>query len=280
LRRRLFVARNVLKAWLLLVSGCVVLGALGWPLGGYRLSSLLSFFGLLVGLGAYWYGDRVVLGMLGARELPLAEAPVVHASVARLATLSGVSKPRVYLLPDGLPRALVAGRGLRGSAIAVSSGLLGAAPPAELEGVLAHELWHIRSRDVIAQTSVVVLASALIELSRIGGWFERPLLFVLGPVAGALVSVVLSPKREFVADRAAASICGSPHGLADALTRLDHASELVEFSANPATEPLYTYNPFAEQGLAALFSTHPPVAERVRRLRELDPDWREKLRAA
>ena len=95
--------------------GCVVLGALGWPLGGYRLSSLLAFFGLLVGLGAYWYGDRVVLGMLGARELPLAEAPVVHASVARLATLSGVPKPRVYLLPDGLPRALVAGRGLRGS---------------------------------------------------------------------------------------------------------------------------------------------------------------------
>lgn len=280
MRRRLLVAWNVLKAWLLLAGGCALLGAMGWAINGYRLASLLTFFGLLVGLGAYWYGDRVVLGMLGAREVPLAEAPVVHASVARLATLFGVPKPRVYLLPDGHPRALTAGRGVRGSAIAVSSGLLTAAPPAELEGVIAHELWHIRSRDVIAQTSVVVLASALIELSRIGGWLERPLLFVLGPIAGALVSVTLSPKREFRADLAAAAVCGSPHGLADGLSRLDHASELVEFSANPATEPLYTLNPFAEEGLAALFSTHPPVAERVRRLRELDPDWREKLRAA
>jgi heat shock protein HtpX len=280
LRRRLLVVWNVLKAWLLLSVGCAVLGAIGWALSGYRLASLLVFFGLLVGLGAYWYGDRAVLGMLSARELPMGEAPAVHASVARLATLSGVPKPKLYLLADGLPRALTAGRGAHRSAIAVSSGLLGAAPPAELEGVLAHELSHIRSRDVIPQTAVVVLASALIELSRIGGWLERPLLFVLGPVAAALVSVVLSPKREFEADRAAAALCGSPHGLADALVRLDQASELVEFSANPATEPLYTFNPFAEEGLAALFSTHPPVGERVRRLRELDPDWREKLRAA
>ena len=144
--------------------------------------------------------------------------------------------------------------------------------------MLAHELAHIRSRDVLVQTSVVVLAAALIEMSRIGGWFERALMFVLGPVAAALVHLVLSPKREFEADRFAAGICESPHGLADALIRLEQASELVEFRANPATEPLYIINPFAEEGLAALFVTHPPVGERVRRLRELDPDWRERLR--
>src|SRR5439155_1026170 len=131
-----------------------------------------------------------------------------------------------------------------------------------------------RGRGVLVQTSVVVLAAALIEMSRIGGWFERALLFVLGPVAAAIVHLVLSPKREFEADRFAARICESPHGLADALIRLEQASELVEFRANPATEPLYTFNPFAEEGLAALFVTHPPVGERVRRLRELDPDWR------
>jgi heat shock protein HtpX len=191
-----------------------------------------------------------------------------------------VPKPRLYLLPDGHPRALTAGRGVRGSAIAVSQGLLGAAPPAELEGVLAHELAHIRNRDVLVQTSAVVVATALIETSRIGGWLERTLLFVLGPVASAIVHLLLSPKREFAADRAAAALTGSPHGLADALLRLEQAAELVEFRANPATEPLYTFNPFAEEGLAALFITHPPVGERVRRLRELDPDWREKLRAA
>ena len=103
---------------------------------------------------------------------------------------------------------------------------------------------------------------------------------MLGPVAAAFVHLLLSPKREFVADRFAAELCRSPHGLADALVRLEQAMELVEFRASPATEPLYTANPFAEEGLAALFVTHPPIGERVRRLRELDPDWREKIKAA
>ena len=161
-----------------------------------------------------------------------------------------------------------------------SSGLLAAAPPAELEGVLAHELAHIRNRDVLVQTAAVVVAAALIETSRVGGWLQRTLLFVLGPLAAAIVHLLLSPRREFAADRAAAGFCRSPHGLADALVRLEQAAELVEFRASPATEPLYTINPFEERGLAALFVTHPPVEERVQRLRQLDPSWREKLRAA
>jgi heat shock protein HtpX len=279
-RARLLVGWNVLKVLLLLAGACAAVGAIGWPLGGYRLVSLLVFFTLLVAAAAYWYGDRVALGMVGARELPVGEAPGLHATLVSLAALAGVSKPRLYLLNDGHPRALSAGRGPRGSSIAVSRGLLAAAPPAELEGILAHELSHIRNRDVLVQTAAVVVAGALVETSRIGGWFQRALLFVLGPMAAAIVHLLLSPKREFAADRAAAALCGSPHGLADALIRLEQASELVEFGANPATEPLYTFNPFAEEGLAALFVTHPPVGERVRRLRELDPDWREKLRAA
>jgi heat shock protein HtpX len=257
-----------------------VVGAIGWAIGGYRLLSLAVFFTLLVAAATYWYADRVALGMVGARELPIGESPRLHATVGRLATLAGVPKPRLYLLSDGLPRALTAGRGPRGSAIAVSQGLLAAAPPAELEGVLAHELAHIRDRDVLVQTAAVVIAGALVETSRIGGWLQRALLFVLGPLAAAVVHLLLSPRREFRADRAASQLCGSPHGLADALIRLEQAAELVEFRANPATEPLYTFNPFAEEGLAALFVTHPPASERVRRLRALDPDWREKLRAA
>jgi len=228
----------------------------------------------------YWTSDRVALGLVGARELPLAEAPGLHSTVERLAVLAGVTKPRLHLIPDGLPRALAAGRGPRGSALAVSTGLLSAATPAELEAVLAHELAHVRHRDVVVQTSVVVVAATLLELSRIGGWLQRALLFVLGPIAAAFVHLLLSPKREFLADQAAAAICGSPHPMADALVRLDAAAELVSFAGSPATEPLYTVNPFAEEGLAALFVTHPPLGERVRRLRELDPDWREKLRAA
>jgi heat shock protein HtpX len=279
-RGHLLVTWNVAKAWLLVAFGCGILAAIGWPLGGYRLVSLLVFYGLLVAGAAYWYADRVALGMVGARELPVGQSPALHATVGRLAALAGVPKPKLYLLPDGHPRALTAGRGPRGAAIAVSSGLLTAAPPAELEGVLAHELAHIRNRDVLVQTSATVIAAALIETSRIGGWLQRSLLFVLGPLAAAILHLLLSPKREFVADRAAALLTGSPHGLADALVRLEQASELVEFQANPATEPLYTFNPFAEEGLAALFVTHPPIGERVRRLRELDPAWRDKLRAA
>jgi Zn-dependent protease with chaperone function len=274
-----FIAfRNILKAWLLLAGICGVLALAGWELGGLQVLSLFVFAGLLLVGGAYWSFDKVALGMVGARELPLGEAPLLHSMVERLAAIAGVAKPRLYLIPDGLPRSLATGRGPRASSVAVSTGLVSVCTPAELEGVLAHELAHVRHRDVAIQTAVVVLAASIVELSRIGGWLERSLLFVLGPVAAACVHVLLSPKREFEADRAAAQICGSPHGLADALLRLEQAAELVEFSASPATEPLYPFNPFLEVGLAALFVTHPPIGERVRRLRELDPTWREKLR--
>jgi heat shock protein HtpX len=279
-RARLLPAWNVFKALLLVAGGCAIVGAIGWAIDGYRLASLLVFFALLVAGGAYWYGDRVVLGMVGARELPTGEAPAVHAAASSLAALAGLPKPRLYVLEDGLPRALAAGRGPRGGAVAVSRGLLAAAPPAELEGVLAHELAHIRNRDVLVQGAAAIVAAALLETSRVGGWLQRALLFVLAPLAAAIVHLLLSPKREYAADAAAATLCGSPHGLADALLRLEQAAELVEFRGSPATEPLYTFNPFAEEGVAALFVTHPPLGERVRRLRALDPDWRHKLRAA
>jgi heat shock protein HtpX len=273
-------ARNLLKAWLLLIGAAFLLGLAGWGLGGYRLASIFVFCALLGAAAVYWHLDRAALGMVGARELAAAEAPLLQSTVERLAARAGVAKPRLYVFPDAHPRAVTAGRGPRGSALAVSAGLISITSPAELEGVLAHELAHLRNRDVLVQTIAVVLAGALIEASRLGGWLERWLLFVLGPVAAAFVHLLLSPSREFVADRAAAEICESPHGLADALVRMDQAGELVEFRGSPATEPLYTVNPFAEKGLAAMFVTHPPVEERVRRLRQLDPDWREKLRAA
>ncbi|HKP19331.1 MAG TPA: M48 family metalloprotease [Gaiellaceae bacterium] len=278
--RALPVVRNVAKAWGLLVGLCAALGAFGWWLSGYRVASIFVFCGLLLGVAAYLYADRVAMGMVGARELLPGEAPGLHSTVERLALRAGVVKPRLYVISDGFPRAVSAGRGATSSALAVSTGLLGLPAPAELEGVLAHEIAHVRNRDVLVQTTAVVLAASLVELSRIGGALSRALLYVLGPVAASFVHLLLSPRREFDADRLAAELCDSPHGLADALVRLEQASELVEFRASPATEPLYTINPFIEKGLAGLFVTHPPVAERVRRLRDLDPDWREKLRAA
>jgi heat shock protein HtpX len=255
---------------LLLVGTCALLGGLGWLLGGYRLLSIFVFCGLLAGAAVYWYSDRMVLGLVGARPLADAEAPALNSAMDRLAARARVPRPRLYLIPDGFPRALSAGRGGRRQTIVVSTGLLAALPPAELDGVLAHELAHAQRRDVLVQTTATVVAATLLELSRLGGWFQRALLFALGPVASAVVHGLLSPRREFAADERAAELCDSPHGLADALGRLDQASELVSFAGNPATEPLHVIDPFEERGLGALFTTHPPVGERIRRLRALD----------
>jgi heat shock protein HtpX len=280
-RPRVAILRNLLKAWLLFAIPALGLGAVGWELGGYRLGLLFLGSVVLIAAALYWYADRIAMGMVGARELLPGEAPGLHSTVETLSGRAAVIRPRLYLLPDGYPRALVAGRGAGGgTALAVSVGLLGVATPAELEGIVAHELAHLRRRDVLVQTLAVVIAAAVVELSRLGGWLQRALLFVLGPLAASFEHLLLSPKREFDADRFAAELCGSPHGLADALLRLEGAMELVAFEASPATEPLYTTNPFAEEGLASLFITHPAVTERVRRLRALDPEWREKLRAA
>jgi heat shock protein HtpX len=275
----LLAARNIVKAWLLVLALAGTFALVGWLLGGVRGLSIFVFCALLVAAGAYWSFDRVVLGMLGARELPVGEAPLLHSSVERLAARAGIAKPRLFLVPDGLPIAASTGRGIRSSALAVSTGCIAACTPAELEGVLAHEMAHVRLHDVQVQTAAVVAAAVTLEASRIGGWFQRALLFALGPVAAACIHLLVSPKREFAADRLAAKLCDSPHGLADALTRLEQAAELVDFAGSPATEPLFTINPFAEDWPARLFVTHPPVAERVRRLRELDPTWRDRVQS-
>jgi heat shock protein HtpX len=269
-RRVLVALRNILKIWLLLL---VLVGALalsGWELGGFRLLSVFAFAGLLMALGAWWTFDRVVLGMIGAREVPVGEAPLLHSTLERLAARARVAKPRLYVIRDGIPLSAATGRGIRSSTVALSAACIRACSPAEIEGLLAHEVAHIRLRDVQVQTAAAVIAALVLEASRIGGILQRALLFVLGPVAAAIVHSLVSPKRELAADRLAAKLCASPHGLADALLRLEQAAELVPFEGSPATEPLFTINPFAERGLGGLFGTHPPVAERVRRLRALD----------
>lgn len=271
---------NLAKVWGLLVGFCAALAALGWALGEYRVATIFAFCGLLAAVTTWWHGERVALAMVGARKAAESEAPAVRAGLERLARRAGIVAPRLYLINDPFPRSLSAGRGATGSAVVLSSGLVASASPAELEGVLAHEVAHVARRDVIVQTVAVLLAATLLELTRLGGFLQRALLFVLAPVASAFVHLLLSPRRELQADRVAAQLCESPHGLADALLRLDLAGELVGLEADPVTEPLHTVNPFPRERPAALFDTHPPVAERVRRLRALDPAWPEKLRGA
>ena len=217
----------------------------------------------------YRYGDRALLGMLGARPFALAEDPVLRSAADKVAAKLGVRPPQLYLIDDGFPRLFAVGRGPSSSSLAVSTGALRALRREELEAALAHELAHVRRRDVLMQTFVVLFATTLVEMSRVGGWFSRFLLYVFAPIGAAFVHLLLSPKRELHADALAATATGTAHDLADALLRLDRAAELVEFAASPATEPLYPIDPFEADGVARMFKTHPPLDDRVRRLREL-----------
>ena len=260
---------NLAKAWLLVAFLASLLGGLGWVIGGTTTALLFAFCSLLAATGVYRYGDRSLLGMLEARPFALAEDPLLRSAADTSAAKLGVRPPTLYLIPDGFPRLFAVGRGPTSSTLAVSAGAVQALRPEELEAAIAHELAHVRRRDVLVQTFVVLFAATLVEASRIGGWLSRFLLYIFAPIAAAFVHVLLSPKRELHADELAARATGGAHDLADALMRLDRASELVEFSASPATEPLYPIDPFESEGVARMFKTHPALDERIRRLREL-----------
>jgi len=264
-RRRL--TANFVKAVGLVVLLVGLAGGLGWLIGRERSAALFAFCALSAAIAVYWLGERALLGMLGARPFALAEDPLLRSTIDRLAAQLHVQSPKLCLIDDGFPRAFVVGRGPGGATLVVSTGLMRIRRE-ELDAVIAHELAHVRSLDVLTQTFAVLLATTLMEVSRIGGFLSRALLFVLGPIAAAFTHAMLSPRREYAADRDAATVC-DPHDVADALIRLDRSSELVAFEAPPATEPLYTVDPFAPDRLTRMFRTHPPLAERVKRLRAM-----------
>ena len=260
-------ARNLVKSLSLVAILAALFAGVGWLIADSHGATLFGFSSVLCAAGVYAIGDRTLLGMLGARPLAVARDPGLRSTADRIAAQLGVAAPKISVIEDGFPRALVVGRGPRSSTLVVSRGLLGALPAGELEAVIAHELWHVRCRDVITQTFAVLLASTLVEASRIGGWLSRALLYALGPVAAAFTHLMLSPQRELAADAAAAAIAGWEH-TADALLRLDRASDLVQFAASPATEPLYTVSPFdTDDRLTQMFVTHPPLQRRVDALR-------------
>ena len=263
------VALNLVKALGLVAVLAAAFGGLGWLIGGTTTGLLFVFCTLLAATGVYRYGDRALLGMLGARPFALAEDPVLRSGTDKVAAQLGVRPPQLYLIEDGFPRLFAVGRGPTSSALAISKGALSSLRREELEAAIAHELAHVRRRDVLVQTFAVLFAATLVETSRIGGWFSRALLYVFAPIGAAFVHVLLSPRRELQADDLAAASTGAAHDLADALMRLDRAAELVAFAASPATEPLYTVDPFEPEGIARMFKTHPPLEDRVRRLREL-----------
>lgn len=265
------IARNVAKAGILLGGLALGLGALTWWLGGLAAGSAGLVIGLCAAMSILLIGDRVLLGMVGAAALSVEEAPALAHTVSTLGERMGAEITDLYAVEDDHPRAFVLAGSPRQASLIVTTGFLELGAVIDLEGLLAHELAHVRHRDTLVQTPVVMIAASVLELARLTGPLSRAALVVLGPLAGSLVHLFLSPKREFAADLAADAASAGPNVVADGLQRLDLASELVPFSASPATGPLYAIDPFDGEGLAQWFKTHPPLAKRMAELGTREP---------
>ncbi|MBD5607863.1 MAG: zinc metalloprotease HtpX [Desulfovibrio sp.] len=267
-----------------LLSGLIIL--LGGMLGG-RAGVIFAFaVAVIMNIGSYWYSDKIVLNMYRARELAPSDAPFLHDTVRDLATRAGIPTPRIYSVPEQAPNAFATGRDPEHSAVAVTDGLLNLLSPEELRGVVAHEIGHIVNRDILIQTIAGVMASALISLANMaqfGALFGHRdnngpgpiggiILALLAPVAAALIQMAISRSREFLADETGAKLCGQPLALSGALYKLSVASGRTPLTrGNPSTAEMFVVTPlFARDGkIASLFSSHPPIEERMARLQNM-----------
>jgi heat shock protein HtpX len=257
----------------------VVIGAL---IGGPETALLFLFFGAIFNFGAYWFSDKIALRMARAQEVSDQEAPRLHQIVRELTTRAGLPMPKLYVIPQDQPNAFATGRNPEHSAVAVTQGILKLLSEDELRGVLAHELAHVRNRDILITSIVATIAGAITYLAYMLMWFggdnDSPLglvgalaLVLLAPIAAAIIQLAISRQREYSADATGAEISGNPESLASALLRLEEGAQAIPMKVNQAAEPLYIVKPFSGGGMAALFSTHPPIEERVRRLRQMRP---------
>ena len=277
-----------LKTMLLLalLSGIIIV--LGGLLGG-RGGVILAFgLALVMNVGSYWYSDKIVLSMDHARELAPEEAPYLHDLVADLARNAGVPKPRICVIPEEAPNAFATGRDPEHAVVAVTEGIMRLLSPEELRGVVAHEMGHVVNRDILIQTVAGVMASAIVTLANIfqvtaifggnrdgeggGNPIGALVLALLAPMAAGLIQMAISRSREFLADETGARLCGQPLALAGALYKLGAASGQIPMrSGNPSTAELFIVAPLfgRDGGVAKLFSTHPPLEERIERLRAM-----------
>jgi heat shock protein HtpX len=279
---------NVLRTTVLLAALTALFLVIGGAIGGNQGLFIAFVFALLMNFASYWFSDKIVLSMYGAREVSLNEAPDLYRLVQRLAQRAGIPMPRVYIIPSDAPNAFATGRNPQHGAVAVTEGILRMLDTDELAGVLAHELGHIRNRDTLIMTVAATLAGAITMLAHMAQWgaifgFGRRddedsggggmlgLLFmaILAPIAATLIQLAISRSREYFADSTGAAVAGSPSGLARALEKLHYASQRLPMDANPATAHLFIVNPLTGGSLVNLFSTHPPIEERIRRLRRI-----------
>ena len=256
---------------------------IGYALGGN--SGLVIAFAIAVAMNffSYWYSDKIVLKMYRGKEVTRAEAPELYDMVNTLRQRADLPMPKVVVIPSDQPNAFATGRNPEHAAVAVTNGIVQRLSRDELAGVIAHELAHIKHRDILTSSIAATMASAITLLARFaifiplggrddrGGGLSALLMLILAPIAAMLIQMAISRSREFAADEGGAEIAGDPNALADALVRLHEGAERVPMQANPSTAHMFIVNPFSGrmQGLANLFATHPPMEERVRRLRAM-----------
>ena len=281
---------NALKTTILLAALTVLFVVVGGALGGQSGMLLAFVFAIVMNLAAYWFSGDIVLRMTGAQEVRPEQAPALHRLVEELATYARLPKPRVAIVESPSPNAFATGRDANHSVVAVTTGILGLLSRDELAGVLAHELGHVRNRDILISSIAAAVAGAITMLAHMAQWsmilggFGRSndeehsgfhgligslLMIILAPIAATLIQLAITRSREYGADDMGARIHGNPESLARALEKLELASSLRPLPVNPAAAHLFIVNPLKGIGFGGLFGTHPPIAERVRRLRQM-----------
>ncbi|QIJ72838.1 zinc metalloprotease HtpX [Thermosulfuriphilus ammonigenes] len=278
---------NILKTFILLAALTGLFLVVGQAIGGRQGAILALVIAGFMNFFAYWFSDRLALAMSGAQPVSPSQAPELHAIVERLARTAGIPKPRVYIIPTQTPNAFATGRNPSHAAVAVTEGILHILDWNELEGVLAHELAHIKNRDVLISSVAAVIAGAISYLAQMAQWalifggFRRDedddvggtigavVMMIIAPIAAALIQFAISRSREYLADATGAKICRCPMALASALKKLEEWNRRVPMQVNPAQAQMFIVNPLSGEALMRLFSTHPPIEDRVRRLVEM-----------
>ena len=279
---------NQLKTTVLLAALTVLIVLIGRMFGGNQGMLIAFILAMIMNFGSYWFSDKIVLAMYRAKELSRSEAPEIHRMVEELAQDGGLPKPRIYLIPSDTPNAFATGRNPEHAVVAVTNGIVRLLEPEELKGVLAHELGHVKNRDILIGSIAATLAGVVMMLASMarfaaifgfggsddddggGNIIVLILMSILAPLAAMLIQMAISRSREYLADETGARLAGNPRSLASALEKLAYASQRIPMQqASPATAHMFIVNPLRGGGFTRWFSTHPPVEERVRRLRAL-----------